>query len=64
MLPKMFNKDGILYIPFRKLTFKKEDKDVIEGLKELWMCDTVLKDNNDFYFCRKVDDIEFEPINK
>lgn len=60
----MFNKDGTLYLPFRKLTFNKEDKEIIEGLKELWLCDTVLRDNNDFYFCRKVEDIEFEPINK
>jgi len=60
----MFNKDGTLYIPFRKLTFKKEDKEVIDGLKELWMCDAVLKDNNDFYFCRKVNDIEFEHITE
>jgi len=59
----MFNKDGILYLPFRKLTFKKEDKKIIEELKEIWLCDTVLRDNNDFYFCRKVEDIEFEPIN-
>jgi hypothetical protein len=64
MLPKMFNKDGILYLPFRKLTFKKEDKKIIEELKEIWLCDTVLRDNNDFYFCRKVEDIDFEPINE
>jgi hypothetical protein len=60
----MFNKDGILYLPFRKLTFKKEDKKIIEELKEIWLCDTVLRDNNDFYFCRKVEDIDFEPINE
>lgn len=54
----MFNKDGVLYIPFRKMKFSREDKEVIDGLKQIWMCDTVLRDNNDYYFCNKVQDIE------
>lgn len=54
----MFNKDGVLYIPFRKMRFNREDKEVIDGLKQMWMCDTVLRDNNDYYFCNKVQDIE------
>lgn len=62
MLPKIINNNGTLYVPFRKVKFKQEDKEILDGLKELWMCDTVLKNENEYWFCRKIDEIEFEEI--
>jgi len=60
---QMLNNNGTLCQVYRKVKFKREDKDFINELKEYWMCDTVLKNNDEFYFCRKVEDIEFEEIN-
>jgi hypothetical protein len=59
----ILNNHGILYQVYRKIKLKQEDKDFINELKEYWICDTVLKNNNEFYFCRKIEDIEFEEIN-
>jgi len=64
MFPQILNNNGTLCLVYRKVKLKHEDKDFINELKEYWMCDTVLKNNGDFYFCRKVDDIEFEDIKE
>jgi hypothetical protein len=61
---KILNNNGTLYILFRKIVFTKDGKEIIEGLKLAWMCDTVLKNGNEYMFCRKIDDIECELINK
>ena len=63
MFPQILNNNGTLCLVYRKIKFKQEDKDFINELKEYWHCDTVLRNNDEFYFCRKVDDIEFEEIN-
>lgn len=34
----------------------------IADLKLLWNCDTVLKKNGMLYFCRAIEDIEYETI--
>jgi hypothetical protein len=31
-------------------------------LKEFWHCDTVLKKDGVFYFCREIEDVEFETL--
>lgn len=31
-------------------------------LKEHWHCDSVLKKDGVFYFCREIEDVEFENI--
>jgi hypothetical protein len=63
MYPQVLNNNGILHQVYRKVKLKQEDKNFINELKEYWHCDTVLKNNDEFYFCRKIDDIEFEEIN-
>jgi hypothetical protein len=44
-------------------TFKERDKPIdTDLLKELWHCDSVLKKDGVFYFCREIEDVEFENI--
>jgi hypothetical protein len=33
-----------------------------ELLKEFWHCDSVLKKENVYYFCREIQDIEYEAV--
>ena len=44
-------------------TFKERDKPIdTDLLKEFWHCDSVLKKDGVFYFCREIEDVEFENI--
>jgi hypothetical protein len=44
-------------------TYKERDKPVdADLLKEYWHCDTVLKKENVYYFCREIQDIEYEKV--
>ena len=36
----------------------------ISVLKEWFVCDTLLKSQGKFYFCRTIEEIEYEEINK
>lgn len=39
-----------------------KDKDGVTLLKTLWHCDRAFKHNNQYYFVRDIDDIEFETL--
>jgi hypothetical protein len=44
-------------------TYKERDKPVdAELLKEFWHCDSVLKKENVYYFCREIQDGEYEAV--
>jgi len=44
-------------------TYKEQDKPVdADLLKEYWHCDTVLKKENIYYFCREIQDVEYEEV--
>jgi len=44
-------------------TYKERDKPVnAELLKEFWHCDSVLKKENVYYFCREIQDVEYETV--
>ena len=44
-------------------TYKERDKPVdADLLKEYWHCDTVLKKENVYYFCREIQDVEYEEV--
>ena len=45
-------------------TYKERDKPVdTDLLKEYWHCDSVLKKENVYYFCREIQDIEYEAVS-
>ena len=44
-------------------TYKELDKPLdADFLKEYWHCDSVLKKENVYYFCREIQDIEYEAV--
>ena len=44
-------------------TYKERDKPVdADLLKEYWHCDTVLKKENVYHFCREIQDVEYEAV--
>jgi hypothetical protein len=43
-------------------TIKDNGKIDIDLIKSYWHCDTALKKDNIFYFCKSISEIEFEEI--
>lgn len=62
---EFINFNDNLYIVYRRAKEKFLTKPgVVEFLRDLWHCDTVLKQNEMFVFCRKIDDAVVEEETK
>jgi hypothetical protein len=58
---EIINVNDKLYVVYRRAKEKFLTKPgIVDFLRELWHCDTVLKQNDVFIFCRNIDDVVIE----
>lgn len=58
---EFINFNDNLYLVYRKAKEKFMNKPgMAEFVKEMWHCDTILKQNDILLFCRKIDDAVIE----
>ena len=54
--------NDVLYECLGTMSVKSSDEKSTEYWKEKWGSDTVLRNGNDYYYCRTIIDAEFEDI--
>ena len=63
-MKKIINANGNLYQLIRVLRENQLKNPNMEDLKEYFLCDTLLRKQGLLYFCRLIEEIEYEEINK
>jgi len=61
---EIINANGNLYQLVRVLKENQLKNPNTEDLKEYFLCDTVLRKQGLLYFCRLIEEIEYEEINE
>ena len=61
-MKKIINANGNLYQLIRKIKENRLKNLDTEILKEYFYCDTVLRKQGKLYFCRLIEEIEYEEI--
>jgi len=61
---KIINANGNLYQLVRVLKENQLKNPNMEDLKEYFLCDTLLRKQGLLYFCRLIEEIEYEEINE
>ena len=63
-MKKIINANGNLYQLIRVLRENQLKNPNMEDLKEYFLCDTLLRKQGLLYFCRLIEEIEYEEINE
>ena len=63
-MKKIINANGNLYQVVRVLRENQLKNPNMEDLKEYFLCDTLLRKQGLLYFCRLIEEIEYEEINE
>ena len=63
-MKEIINANGNLYQLIRILREDQLKNPNMEDLKEYFLCDTLLRKQNILYFCRLIEEIEYEEINE
>ena len=61
---QIISANGNLYQLIKVLKEDQLKNPNMEDLKEYFLCDTVLRKQGMLYFCRIIEEIEYEEINK
>jgi|TARA_R110002074_G_scaffold374917_1_gene551375 hypothetical protein len=61
---EIINANGNLYQLVRVLKENQLKNPNMEDLKEYFLCDTLLRKQGLLYFCRLIEEIEYEEINE
>jgi len=59
---KIIKIEDVLYECLGAMSVKSSEIEGTEYWKERWGADTVLRNGNDYYYCRTIIDAEFEDI--
>ena len=62
-MKEIINANGNLYQLIRILREDQLKNPNMEDLKEYFLCDTLLRKQGLLYFCRLIEEIEYEEIN-
>ena len=63
-MKEIINANGNLYQLVRVLKENQLKNPIMEDLKEYFLCDTLLRKQGLLYFCRIIEEIEYEEINE
>ena len=63
-MKKIINANGNLYQLVRTLKENQLKNPIMEDLKKYYYCDTLLRKQGMLYFCRLIEEIEYEEINE
>ena len=63
-MKEIINANGNLYQLVRVLKENQLKNPNMEDLKEYFLCDTLLRKQDILYFCRLIEEIEYEEINE
>ena len=63
-MKKIINANGNLYQLVRTIREDQLKNPNMEDLKEYFLCDTLLRKQGMLYFCRLIEEIEYEEINE
>ena len=63
-MKEIINANGNLYQLVRVLRENQLKNPNMEDLKEYFVCDTLLRKQGLLYFCRLIEEIEYEEINE
>ena len=63
-MKEIINANGNLYQLVRILRENQLKNPNMEDLKEYFLCDTLLRKQGLLYFCRLIEEIEYEEINE
>ena len=63
-MKEIINANGNLYQLVRVLRENQLKNPNMEDLKEYFLCDTLLRRRGLLYFCRLIEEIEYEEINE
>ena len=63
-MKKIINANGNLYQLVRTIKYDQLKNPNMEDLKEYFNCDTLLRKQGLLYFCRLIEEIEYEEINE
>ena len=63
-MKKIINANGNLYQLIRTIRENQLKNPNMEDLKEYFLCDTLLRRQGLLYFCRLIEEIEYEEINE
>ena len=63
-MKEIINANGNLYQLVRVLRENQLKNPNMEDLKEYFICDTLLRKQGLLYFCRLIEEIEYEEINE
>ena len=63
-MKKIINANGNLYQLIRLIREDQLKNPNMEDLKKYFLCDTLLKKQGMLYFCRIIEEIEYEEINE
>ena len=63
-MKKIINANGNLYQLIRTIRENQLKNPNMEDLKEYFLCDTLLRKQGLLYFCRLIEEIEYEEINE
>ena len=63
-MKEIINANGNLYQLIRILRENQLKNPNMEDLKEYFFCDTLLRKQGLLYFCRLIEEIEYEEINE
>ena len=63
-MKEIINANGNLYQLIRILREDQLKNPNMEDLKEYFLCDTLLRKQGLLYFCRLIEEIEYEEINE
>ena len=63
-MKKIINANGNLYQLVRTIREDQLKNPNMEDLKKYFLCDTLLRKQGMLYFCRLIEEIEYEEINE
>ena len=63
-MKQIINANGNLYQLVRTIREDQLKNPNMEDLKEYFLCDTLLRKQGMLYFCRLIEEIEYEEINE
>ena len=63
-MKEIISANGNLYQLIRVLKEDQLKNPVMEDLKEYFLCDTLLRKQGLLYFCKTIEEIEYEEINE
>ena len=63
-MKEIISANGNLYQLVRVLRENQLKNPVMEDLKKYFLCDTLLRKQGMLYFCRIIEEIEYEEINE